>query len=85
MSEELLELVAEGAENLLLIIFRVVILGAEDLLDIGACIFHEIQLILLIIQPLRHDIIVIILLIVLPGEVLDVLVVFVTWVAYFED
>lgn len=83
LSKELLELVAERAEHSLLVL-RPVILGSKHLLDVRIGVLHEVQLVLLIVQTLTHRILVVVLLIVLPREFLQVLVVFVSRVSDFE-
>ena len=60
------------------------ILGAEDILDNGMSILHEVELVLLIIKPLGTCIISIVILTRSIGF-LEVLVYFVPWMLDFKD
>jgi hypothetical protein len=74
----------QGPENLSLAAFTRLVLRPEYLLYYVMSVFHEVELILLIVECLRTDILPIV---VLSGSVglLNIFVSFVSWVPDLED
>ena len=74
----------QGSENLSLAAFTRLVLRPEYLLYYVMSVFHEVELILLIVECLRTDILPIV---VLSGSVrlLNIFVSFVSWVPDLED
>jgi hypothetical protein len=79
-----MELMLQGPENLSLAAFTRLVLRPEYLLYYVMSVFHEVELILLIVECLRTDILPIV---VLSGSVglLNIFVSFVSWVPDLED
>ena len=73
----------QGPEYLSLAAFTRLVLRTEDLLDYVMSVLHEVELILLVVECLRPDILSIV---VLSGSIglLDIFVSFVSWVPDLE-
>ena len=74
----------KGPEHLSLTAFARLILRSENLLNYAMSILHEVELILLVIECLRADILAIIIL-AWTIRLLDIFVSFVSWVPDLED